>query len=181
MWVAITPPDDWVEIKEMFIDATPEIVRDRVFDFEKQFDLNIAKRIIDPNMGRSPAHNAGQRRITVAEEFSAVGIRCDDSVSDNFHVGKNRVIAMLRPDVRTRQPRLRVFSDCLKSNYQLNRFSWDEWARYSSDQRDAKARPKDLHSDFPTLFGYLANSGVTYAGLKMGAQVWRRGNRKGAY
>jgi len=177
-WVAITPADDWVVIKEMEIDGEPEIVRDKVFDFEKQFDLNIVKRIIDPNMGRSRAHNAGKRDITVAEEFSAVGIRCDDSVSDNFIVGKNRVTAMLRPDPKTREPRLKIFTSCRKSNYQMNHFSYDEWARYSSDQRDAKPTPRPLNDDFPKLFGYLANANVTHAGLVMGAQVLRRAARR---
>ena len=180
-WVAITPSDDWIVVKEMEVDGEPEIVRDKVFDFEKQFDLNIAKRIIDPNMGRSRAHNAGKRDITVAEEFSAVGIRCDDSVSDNFIVGKNRVTAMLRPDPRTREPRFKIFSSCRKSNYQMTRFSFDEWTRYSSDEKDSKPVPRQMHDDFPKLFGYLANSNVTYAGLKMGAQVWKRGKRVGAY
>jgi hypothetical protein len=177
-WVAITPWDDWVEIKEMLIDAEPEIVRDKVLDFEKQFDLNIAKRIIDPNMGRSPAHNAGQRKITVAEEFAAVGIRCDDSVSDSFPVGNRRVKVMLKPDPKTREPRLRIFSDCVKSNFQMMHVSFDEWARFTSDERDPKQTWRPLNDDFPKLFIYLANANITHAGLQMGAQVLRRAARR---
>lgn len=180
-WIVIDPTDDWWQVAELEVDGEPEVVRDKVFKLEDELDLDIAHRLIDPNMGRSPAHNAGRRQITVAEEFAAVGIRCNDSVSDDFTVGKNRVSSMLKPDARTRRPRFHLFKTCPKSNHQMNGFSWDEWARYSSDQRDSKQQPRKKFDDFPKLFGYLGNLNPSYSGLRMGGRPIRIGERRAAY
>ena len=181
LWVAIDPADDWWQIGDMEIDGEPEVVRDKVFAFERLHGLHIAKRLIDPNMAKSPAHVAGRRGITVRDEFDHVGLRCD-LADDNRSTAIARVKQMLKPEPRTRDTRYHVFRTCGPTIQQMNRYSWQEWARYSSDTKDPKPLPMDKYSDFPTMLGYIANSNPHYANL-MGAQSYSRrsGTRKGAY
>ena len=180
-WVAIDPWDDWWLVANLEVDGDPEVVRDKVADLEGGLKLNIVCRIIDPNMGRSQAHNAGRRHITVAEEYGAVGLRCNDMVSDDFNIGRTRIASRLKPDPMTRAPRLRFFNTCTEPNLQFNRFTWDEYSRYYSDEHDPKAVPRQKYSDYPTMIGYLANLNPTFAGLKMGTLPMRRKGRRGAY
>jgi len=179
--VTIDPNDDWWIVAELLVDGEPELLRDKVRQVEDNLALNVVHAIIDPNMGRSQAHNAGRRHVTVADEFAAVGIRCDDSVSNDFAVGRTRVANRLKPDQRTRRPRLHVFRTCPTVNSHFNKFTWDEWARYSSDTRDPKPRPRELFDDFPKLLGYLANYNPTYSGLYFGNRIIHREGRRAAY
>ena len=179
-WVVIDPSDDQYQVGELEVDGDPVDVWNKVRDFEKALGVNVVKRLVDPNMGESPAHSAGKRNITVRQEYDAVGLRCA-LADDNFTTGKNRVTALLKPDPKTRSPRLHIFTRCPITNSQMNKFSWDEYTRYSSDMRDPKARPREKHDDFPKLLGYLENSNPTFAGLMMGAQPYRRSDRVGAY
>lgn len=181
LWLAIDPADDWWQIGELEVDGEPEVVRDKVFAWEAKHGLHIAKRLIDPNMAKSPAHAAGRRGITVRDEFDAVGLRCD-LADDNRTTAIARVKAMLKPEFRTRDTRYHVFRSCAGTIQQMNRYSWQEWTRYSSDMKDPKPVPMDKYSDFPTLLGYIANSNPTYARLMMGQQTRIHvGKRRGAY
>lgn len=176
-WVVVDPSDDLWQIAEMEVDGEPAMVRDRVFDFERSLRLNILGRIIDPNMAGSPAHSAGQRHVTVREEFDAVGLRCA-LADDAFDVGMKRVREFLKPDPRTKRPRLHIFNTCHITNKQMKNYSWDEWARYSTEQRDPKATPKAKQDDFPTLLRYLANLNPTYAGLNRGGRPMQATRKK---
>ncbi len=180
-WVAIDPADDWWQIAELQVDGTPEEIRDKVFEIEKRFDLYVAKRIIDPNMAESQAHNAGRRHITVRDEYDAVGLRCA-LADDNFHTGKDRIKNMLKPDGKTRRPRLHIFRTCRTSISQFLKFSWDEWARFTSDVRDPKAKPKDKDNDYPVMMGYLGNDNPSYAAYHQGYSASRpKRKRTGTY
>lgn len=179
-WVAIDPLDDPWQIAELEIDGEPAAVRDAVFALEKTLNLNIAMRLIDPNMAETPAHNAGRRQVTVRDEFDAVGIRCK-LADDGFNVGKNRLRQWIRPDYRTRTPPLRIFNTCKKTIYQFKRYVFDEWSRYSTDQKDPKQTPRPKHDDFPTLLRYLASENISYSALTIGRQPFRREGRVGAY
>ena len=166
-WVAVDPSDDWWQVAELSVDGTPMEVRDAVYDLEKSLGLFVAKRIIDPKMAGSQANNAGRRHITVRDVYDGVGLRCENA-DTNFHAGKDTVIDMLKPDPRSRLPRLHIFNTCLLTPSQFGKFSWDEWARYSEDDRDAKATPKNKNDDMPKLLGYLGNAKVCYAHLSRG-------------
>ena len=180
-WVCIDPYDDWWQVAELEVDGEPMVVRDKVFDLEKNLGLNVSVRIIDPNMGRSPAHSAGRRHVTVADEFAAVGLRCNDRVSDDFALGRMRIIDRLKPDPRTKSPRFHVWNTCPRTNYQFKRFVWDEWRRYSGSDKDPKQKPREKNDDYPTLIKYLANLSPIYAGLKMGGTPIVRTGRRGGY
>ena len=182
LWVAIDPTDDWWVVAELESDKSPVDSKVQLFeDVENHFRLNVAHRIIDPNMGRSRAHNAGPRETLVVDEWSAVGIRCDDRVGDSFAVAKERLRERLKPDPRTRKPRLHVFNTCHKANQQMLKWTFDEFARHSSDRRDPKQVPRQLHSDMPTLLGYLANFSPSYYNLQQGGRKIARVGMRGGY
>jgi hypothetical protein len=172
-WFAFAPYGDIFQIGEMECDLEPAELKKRVDEYEREAGLRVMKRIIDPNMAESPAHNAGRRHVTVRDELDAVGLRCDLGM-DDFAVGKTRVKTLLTPNPRTRRPTLHVFTACAKTDYQMMRYSWQEWSRYSADTKDPKAVPMDKNSDFPTLIKYLANAEPTYAGLMHGGMVMQK-------
>jgi phage terminase large subunit-like protein len=180
-WVAIDPFDQWWQIHEETVDGDPAEIRDKVFSFERDRKLQVLKRFIDPNMAESPAHSAGQRHVSVRQEYDRVGLRCD-LPDDSFTVGKNRLRQRIRPDRVTRKPGLLVFSHCHKTRYQFENYVWDHWAR-ESETKDEKQAPITKNDDFPTLLKYLANENPTHIGLHAGIAPHRatRVQRKGAY
>jgi phage terminase large subunit-like protein len=169
-WITVDPSDDWWQIAEMEVDGAPNIVRDKVFSLERALRLNVAARLIDPNMAESPAHSAGARHVTVRDEFDAVGLRTALS-DDSFDVGIQRVREFLKPDPRTRSPRLHIFNNCRITNSQIKKYTWDEHATsQAATKKDAKSTPITKNDDFPTLIRYFANANFTFRGLMYGGK-----------
>jgi phage terminase large subunit-like protein len=172
MWMAVDPSDDLWQVGEMEVDGDPATLRNQVFDFERAHGLHINGRLIDPNMAESAAHQAGRRNISVRDEFDAVGIRCA-LANDSFTVGMKRVREYIRPDERTKTPRLHIFNTCPRTIKQLKGYVWAEWGRQAEGMKDAKAMPIAKEDDFPTMLRYIALSNPTYRGLTMGNQPMR--------
>jgi hypothetical protein len=167
LWAQIDPNDDLTIIEEGALDADPADLRDYIFRFEEAHGLRIADRLIDPNMGRSPA--SAIRGITWQDEFSNVGLNC--ALADDSDVGRGRINEYLRPDPRTMKPRLVWASRCQTSIFQMKRYVWDNYRR--QDERDLKQTPKPKNDDYPTLAKYLLNSNPSFRVLNGGAPVVR--------
>ena len=179
-WFAVSPGDNVYEIQEMEIDEEPEKVREKVFEFEKFRDLNIVKRLIDPNMAESPSGTTNKRGRTVRDEFDKVGLKCD-LADDNRETARQNLRSMLKPDPRTREPRFFVFNNCVRSNYMMNRYAWGEYTRYSAGTKDPKPIPMDKNDDFPAIFQYVANINPSYRALYTMRLPMKKAGRKGAY
>ena len=171
-WVAIDPLDDNCLIHNLEVDGEPTDVRDRVLDFERSRSLFVAARLVDPNMAQSPAHSAGRRHITVRDEFDAVGIRCA-LADDNFQVGMKKLRALVKPDPRTREPRMKIFNTCHLPNKQMKTYVWSEWTAQGNAEKDAKGTPRAKDDDYPTLLRYFANQEYRYSSLRAGLQPIR--------
>lgn len=180
-WYAIDPCDDWWQIAEMTLDLQPKDVRDKVFEFENRHKLQVCRRLIDPNMGASPAHNAGKRHFTVQDAFREVGIRTS-LADDAFTPGRTRIMEMLKPDPRTRSPRFKIFRTCVETIKQFKNYVWDEYSA-NTETKDPKAVAMKKNDDFPSCARYMALSKPNFAGLRMTGQVVRgtRAKRVGAY
>ena len=164
-WYVITPSDEMFQVAELEVDAEPSVVRAKVQELEKKMHLdNIVRRYMDPNMGKSPSGSGGRRNRTVEDDFNDVGLRCD-MADDNRDTARSLIRGRLIPDPRTERPMLSIWNTCVKTIYQMNRYSWDEWARGRTDTKDPKATPQDKFSDFPTLLGYVCNSMPSYRGV----------------
>jgi hypothetical protein len=102
IWAQILPDDDIQIVEEMELDADPADLRDHIFAVERAYSMRIADRIMDPNMGLSPA--SSQRGVTWLDEFANVGLNF--ALADDSDVGRGRINEYLRPDKRTLRPRL---------------------------------------------------------------------------
>jgi hypothetical protein len=182
-WYVVSPADDLIQVAEMQIDDEPKRVWEEVKKLELNLRLQVYRRFIDPNMGASPSSSSKTSNLTVRDEFDKVGLRCT-LAEDARDPARVRIRSLLKPDSRSGVPRLRVFSGCKATNYQMQRYSWDEWTRYSREVRDPKPRPREKDDDFPTLMAYAVNANLTFNGLRHSGDIIRRkrppvqGNRR---
>lgn len=159
-WDVISPSDDLFRVAELEIDDTLLEAKKAIDDIENTLHLRTYRKLMDPNMGSSPS-TYSERGLLVRHEFDRAGIHCA-MAQDNRFTARTRIREYLKPDRRTRQPRIHFFKNCVKSNYQMMHWSWDENASYSSDRRDPKPIPQQKNSDFPTILGYVMNDNQSY-------------------
>ena len=175
-WVQVDPSDDLWQVAEVSVEGEPSDVRKKTDEIETALGLTVARRIMDPNMGASPAGT--KREISWQDEFRSAGLGCD--LADDSDVGRKRLNGYLRPDRATRRPRFHVHPRCKDTIYQINRYVWDDFKR--GMEKDLKQTPKAKYDDHPTLLKYCLNSEPQFNLLKYGAPVFRRpGIRRGAY
>lgn len=177
MWVQVDPSDDLWVIAEGKCDGDPAAVARHVEGVEYDMGLLVRARLIDPNMGRSPAST--KRGVTWQDEFDAARLYCE-LADDNLGVGIRRINDYLVPDSRTRRPRLHIHSRCRDTIFQIKRYVWEDYRR--KDERDLKNKPRDKNDDFPTLLRYCLNYEPRFSQLHDGAVIMQRpGHRRGAY
>lgn len=176
IWVQISPGDDWFQIAEGQCDGDCTDVRKDVERIERELGLNVAQRLIDPNMGASPS---GQKReVTWRDEFNLAGLNCD--LADDSSVGRARINTMLKVDPNTLQPRLIIHKRCRDTIYQMQRYVWDNFS--TKVDKDVKETAKAKYDDRPTMLKYLANAEPNFRFLKSGAPIFQRqAKRKGSY
>ena len=175
MWlhVQVDPADDLWVVDGGELDAEPVEVAKRVLGQEADLRLPIALRLIDPNMGRSPA-NARKREETWQDEFDAAGLHCD--LASDADVGRGRVNEYLRPDPQRKQPRLHVHPRAALLAAQMLRYAWDDYKK--NQERGLKERPRDRYDDGPTMLKYVLNMYPSYSALADGSEVIQMGNRR---
>lgn len=176
IWVQVSPSDDWFQVAEGQCDGDCVDVRKDVDRIERELGLNVAQRLMDPNMGASVS---GQKReVNWRQEFADAGLNCD--LADDSSVGRARINTMLKVDPDTLQPRLIIHSRCRDTIYQMQRYVWDNFS--TKVDKEVKETAKAKYDDRPTMLKYLANSEPNFRFLKSGAPVFHRhGKRKGAY
>ena len=152
--------------------GTEEVAKE-VARVENEHGLVVRQRLIDPNMGRSPA-SARRRNVTWEEEFAEAGVRCD--LASDSDVGRSRINMYLMPDKRTMEPRITIHPRCHDSIRQMKRYVWDDYRQ--ALEKSQKQMPKTKEDDYPTLWKYLLNSDPGYRFLKDGPQI--AGGRRGA-
>ena len=176
MWAQVSPQDDIVvQLELLYSDPDLAGLAKRVFDIEERYGFHIARRLMDPNMGRSSASGA-HREISWEDELSGVGLRCDlacDDKQGKIGVGLDRVNAYLKPDSRTYSPRIRINRDrCPSVISQMLRYCWQDYKK--SAERDQMQKTRDKYDDFPTLFRYLLNSDPEFNVLRLGSPIISR-------
>lgn len=168
LWVAIDPQDDWWVVDYIKAAKEPTLFCEAVRRKEKELNLNVVQRLMDPNMGMT---KPGVRRDnTWQEEFGLGGFNFE--LADDSGVGRERVNELLRPDPFTLGPRIHFHERCTGAGspvFQMRRYVWDEHKR--ADQKDVKQIPKPKDDDFPTLLKYLANSDPQFKVLKGGTHT----------
>jgi len=176
LWAEITPSDDIRVIADGELSETPDALAKYIFDFEEERQFNVATRLIDPNMGRSPS--GINREITWQDEFDKSGLMCE--LANDSSVGRKTVDQYLKPDKHTLMPRIVISEECQLTIYQMKRYVWQDFK--TSQERDLKQVPRDKYDDYPTLLKYLVNYNPQFNWLYQGAPTIKRpGTRKGAY
>jgi len=171
-WIQVDPSDDWWVIREGQCDGDPTQVRAIVDAVESDLGLGVARRLIDPNMGRNPSSSS--RGVTWQDEFDKVGLVTD--LADSSEVGRSKINEMLKPDPYTRRPRLMVNSLCEKMIFQMTRYVWDDYRQ--SLEKAQKQKPKEKHDDYPAILRYFANGEPLFYNLREGTRIVRRGSMK---
>ena len=161
MYVQVNGNDDYSVVYAGECADEPLEVAKRCKEIERELGLYVAKRIIDPNMGASPAST--KRDVSWQDEFASAGLPCDLGMDSS--VGRMRVDEYLKPDALTKRPRLRFHdAHCALAIYQMKRFVWDDYK--NKETRDQKQTPKPKYDDYPALLKYLMNDMPTFALLR---------------
>ena len=162
------PSDDLQQVAEVEVPGGAEALRDAVRRIEDEYGWRSVRRIMDPNMGRSPS--GAIRGVTWQDEFARVGLICD--LADDGDPGRARLNELLKPDPTSRRPRFITDPRNHKTHFQLKRYVWDDYKQSSEKEQKQKARMK--HDDMPTLLKYITNTNPAYRTLQDVGTVYSR-------
>ncbi len=168
LWIQVDPYDDLWQVAELEVEGDCVDVKEACDNVEAELGLNIVKRLIDPNMGASPA---GQKRgVTWRDEFDSAGLYCD--LADDSSVGRMRINELLKPEETRGQPRIHVHHTCNLTIHQFKRYVWDDFRQKL--EKGIKQTPKPKYDDFPTMWKYLVNDDPSFRQLTGGSPVLNR-------
>lgn len=173
IWVQVDAADDLLVVAEAEVEGDAVDVFARVKKIERDMGLNVMDwwRWGDPNMLRTPT---AKREVLWLDEFRNAGLNVSEA--DDSDVGRARINEYLKPDERTRRPRLLVHARCSGVTSQMRRFVWDSYRK--QDERDVKQVPKPKNDDYPACLRYCLNTDPTFHFLTHGAPVIRRGRSR---
>lgn len=176
-WIQVDGNDDYSVVASLHVPDTPDEMAKVCKELEERLKLDVRLRLMDPNMGASAS---GVRRdVNWQQEFADAGIACE--LASDSSVGRGRMNEYLRPDERTRRPRIRWHQEhCQLAIHQMKRYVWGDWRH--QDNKDQKQVPQAKYDDHPNNYKYLLNALPLCRILKGGAPILRpRGQRKGGY
>jgi hypothetical protein len=175
-WVQVNPNDDLEQVCELEVDGSAEDVATAVSELEAEHGWTSIRRLMDPNMGRSPSSD--DRETTWQDSFEKAGLLCD--LADDSEVGRKTLNDYLKPDEKTHLTRYSVDPRCIRTIYQMKRFSWDDYKR--SMEKDQKQKVKQKNDDYPAILRYIINSEPTFRGCRhLGTSVVTSAGRKNGY
>jgi phage terminase large subunit-like protein len=176
IWVQITPDDDLHQVMELEVDGSPDVVAQKVLDLEADHGWKTIHRIMDPNMGRSPA--SADRETTWQDAFETAGLTFD--LADDGEAGRQIVNDYLRPDPDTQASRILIDECNSNTIQQMKRYSWDDFKK--SMEKDQKQKAKQKFDDYPTLWKYVCNSSPSFRTMKtMGHRISVASGRANGY
>ena len=173
-WFAIAPSDDIFWLDNIEQDGTADDVKRAVAQIEDRHPAGGVKGLMDPNIA-TESNDKLQRGWTMQKEYDKAGLRCD-LANDEMNVGIDNVEDLLRPDRRTRRPRLQIFAHCQHGRNALKKWAWDEWTRQGD--KEPKEKTRDKWKDHVDLLRYLANDRPGYAGYTRGMMFRHRSSMR---
>ena len=168
MWACVDPSDDIWVVADGAEPGDPTDVKKFCDRTERDLALNVAIRIIDPNMGRSPS--SSKRDTVWQDDFDRAGLVT--SLADDGEGGRAALNTYLKPDSGRWQPRIHIHPRCRQTIFQLKRYVWADYKLAS--ERAQRQNPRDKDDDYPTLIKYLMNLNPTFAMLAGIGTVIRR-------
>jgi hypothetical protein len=171
MWIQIDPSDNYEQIDEIECAGTAEDLAADVYERERELDLNVVFRFMDPNMRATGSRAGEDRDLTWQDEFDMVGLPL--ALANDSRVGRGRVNRDLEPDRATQRPVIRIHSRCTTTIHQFKRYVWEDW-RLNLEKAE-KQVPKAKDDDYPTLWKYFENQEMTFTKANFGSPVMRHG------
>ena len=170
-WAAVAPNDDQFVVGELAAKGdVADLVRQGT-DYERARGWRVLDRLGDPNI-LTQTNDLMERGWTMRRAFAQSGWHFR-LANDAMAVGISQVKQALKPDPRTRTPRLRVFRRaCPMIANAMGKWAWAEW-RAGGAPREAKETVSELWKDPADLVRYLVNEGYTFAGLRQASSVLR--------
>lgn len=159
-WVQVDPNDDLHVVLELESTLGPQELAVYVQELEAERGWHTIRRLIDPNMGRSPSGT--DRETTWQDAFDTAGLVCD--LADDSAVGRAQLNVYLKPDEFTRRPRITWDRSNTKGIYQMKRFLWDDHRR--GLEKEQKQDVKKKNDDFPAIYRYVLNAQPDFRSLK---------------
>jgi len=169
IWAAISPSDDVYVVEDLAVEGTAADIAKAVREVEDRNRWYPAARLMDPNI-MTETNDKLRRGWTIGDAYREVGLHCSPAV-DNMNVGIESVREAMKPDRRTRRPRLQFFPRCGATIRAHSRWRWQEW---KSRDRDLKERPDEAHKDPCDCVRYLMADNPTFARFNGGNEIYRR-------
>lgn len=149
------PDDTWkpfhlLKSCDLLIDDYAELIKET----EKAFQDPVMRRLMDPNMGNSPAEPGGR---TYKQKFAGHKLYYEDPI-DNLTLRHLAVKDMLGNPAKGRRPQFYVMEWCHNHIFGLKNYAWDDHRR----KEELSEVPVLKYKDFPDLVGYGAMSGFKY-------------------
>jgi hypothetical protein len=157
-------------IHELQVEGTAEDVAREVRKYEETARIRPVKRLMDPNIA-TETNDKLQRGWNMRRAYDEVGLRCD-LATDDVNTGIQEVIHALRPDSRTRRPRLAFFNTCGRAIQSHKSWSWEEWTR--ANEKEPKESPRDKYKDMCDVVRYFLMDRPTFSGYQLAGSVYRR-------
>ena len=176
IWVSVDGNDDYSVLRCIEVNDEPLVLKEACEKIERELGINVMKRLGDRKMLASSA--SSKRGVNWQDEFASVGLYMD--YADSSDVGRDRVNEYLKPDTKTRRPRLRFHADCGPAIFQMKRFCWGDHKHV--DEKSQKQLAGDKYDDYPALMRYLMNELPLCTMLRCGGEVVKpKGRMKSGY
>lgn len=165
-WYYIFPNGDVVNFAEFPDDSYPPFYKMKSCDLliedyaelikatELPFEQGVDKRLMDPNMGNSPAEAGGR---TYKQKFAGFQLYYEDPV-DNLTLGHLAVKDMLGNPAKGRRPQFYILEWNKNHIFGMKNYGWKKLKSGLTSEE-----PELEHKDFPDLVRYGAMSGFRYS------------------
>ena len=146
-----------------------DVIRQKEAEIKELFDVEVYRRIIDPNFGNKTVQLAkrqgGQAHTTPKKELYKRGLQFKDGI-DALEAGHLKVREALHWEEKDGeivvQPKYFIYEECRNSIKHLSRYSRKDITAADGDVKD-KVKPMDKHKDFCDLDRYFWMSNPVYA------------------
>ena len=167
IWCWVDRQDTLYVDRELIFSGTLKDLGKEILLTEAKAGYRMARRLVDPNFGRSPSQVGGGR--SVIEELAskpyavAFGEANDDKTAGHLRVKHALHYDHAKPLSVTNCPKLYFHRQrCLRTIHSVRDYQYDEWKGAGKDDKDLKEteKPKDTHG--ADCVRYLCISHLTY-------------------
>lgn len=154
VYLGVTPDANYVVVDELRVKGTIKDLADEIHKTNQKYPFLQAIYIDTKGV------EADWTRNSAVDLLAKEGIYCS-AVSRNekeLISGINRIKTLLRPDLETGEPQLKVMAPCVNTITEFEMYSWHD--NKHPDQSGISEKPKKIHDDFLDPLRYLVSKNV---------------------